>query len=162
MKRLSLLIGFVSLFLGIYLFNQPFAAVGAIAWILALIIFLSGLNQLRFYFYLPEEHRPLLLLIRAIGSSLVGFVLLTSSAFFRSNLILSVLSVWLLILGVSRLMMRSNLPQNQNDRRQTWGILGVGLLLFIAPVFSSVFIGKFFSLIFIMIGLSTLFFGKRF
>ncbi|MFC5631296.1 MULTISPECIES: DUF308 domain-containing protein [Streptococcus] len=162
MKTLSLIISISSLILGIYLFNHPFAAVGTIASVIAFVIFVTGLNQLRLYFYLPETHRSLRLLVKASLSTLVGFLLMTSSAFFRSNLILSMLSLWLLILGISRLMMGTSSLQNRNDKRQTWGILGIGLLLFIAPVFSSVFIGKFFSLIFIIIGASTMLLGKRF
>ncbi|RLY05392.1 DUF308 domain-containing protein [Streptococcus hillyeri] len=162
MKTLPLLLGGISLMLGLYLFNHPFAAVGTIASVIAFVIFVTGLNQLRLYFYLPEMHRSLRLLVKASLSTLVGFLLMTSSAFFRSSLVLSIVAFWLLVIGISRLLVQPAFPQSPVKKQHTWGILAVGLLLFIAPVFSAVFIGKFFSLIFIMIGVSTMLLGKRF
>lgn len=161
MKTFPLFAGGASLILGLYLFNNPFAAVGTVAWILAFFILISGINGLRFYFSLPESYRSFSLLIRSGSSLLIGFLLLTSSSFFRSTLTLSVVSVWLLILGISRLMMNTVTSYGFNGKQQGWTMIIIGLFLLIAPVFSSVFIGKLISILLLMIGVSSLLFAFK-
>lgn len=161
MKNVSLTSGIFFLLAGLYLFNNPFAAVGTIAWIVALFIFISGISSLQYYLSQPSGYRPLLLLIQSLVSIFLGLSLMASSAFSRSNLVMLFVSSWLIILGFVRFFGKGQSYTTNHVQNNGLVLIGIGLLLFLAPVFSSVFIGKFLSLIFIMIGASALLFAIR-
>lgn len=86
---------------------------------------------------------------------------MASSAFSRSNLVMLFVSSWLIILGFVRFFGKGQSYTTNHVQNNGLVLIGIGLLLFLAPVFSSVFIGKFLSLIFIMIGASALLFAIR-
>ena len=44
MKYFSLTAGVISLLIGFYLFASPLATISTIGWILALFVFISGIN----------------------------------------------------------------------------------------------------------------------
>lgn len=49
MKRLSLWSGILALLIGIFLFVHPFTTTAMIGWIIALLVFMSGITSLLMY-----------------------------------------------------------------------------------------------------------------
>ncbi|MFU2181091.1 DUF308 domain-containing protein [Streptococcus hyovaginalis] len=162
MKSFSLLAGLLSLLIGFYLFNQPLSAVATIGWLLALLIFIWGIQGLFAYF--KRQRKTIWQLLQAIVSTVFGLVLLGSSALSLSRLVISFVAYWILTIAILRMM------SGYQTRKMGFGnstlnsgiaMFLLGLVLLLGPVLTSVFIGKFLSLVFIILGFSVLVFSFR-
>ncbi|WP_242258935.1 DUF308 domain-containing protein [Streptococcus thoraltensis] len=159
MKLLTLLPSLFSLLLGFYLFNQPLSAIASIGWLIALMIFVWGIQGLLTYFRGDSAQRTIWQLLQASVTIIFGFILLGSSAFSLSRLVITIIAYWILVIGFLRLVSGYQLQQAGFGKRTLLsglGLLLLGVLLLASPIFTSVFIGKFLSLIFLMIGFSGL------
>lgn len=161
MRNASLLFGLGFILLGFYLFNNPLAAVGSVAWILAFYILMSGIQNLRRYLSLPSQYRSLMLLVQAVGSIFLGLSLVAGSSFVRSNLLLTFVGFWLVFIGILAYFGKRQSYSAYSRANKSWVFLLIGLVFLIAPIYSSVFIGKLLSLICFMIGGSALLFQKQ-
>lgn len=159
MKLLTLLPSLFSLLLGFYLSNQPLSAIASIGWLIALMIFVWGIQGLLTYFRGDSAQRTIWQLLQASVTIIFGFILLGSSAFSLSRLVITIIAYWILVIGFLRLVSGYQLQQAGFGKRTLFsglGLLLLGVLLLASPIFTSVFIGKFLSLIFLVIGFSGL------
>ncbi|MGT2832931.1 DUF308 domain-containing protein [Streptococcus halotolerans] len=157
MKLLTLIPSLFSLILGFYLFNKPLSAIASIGWLIALMIFVWGVQSLLTYFRSDSSQRTVWQLLQAIVTIIFGFILLGSSAFSLSRLVITIIAYWILVVGILRLISSYQLRRSGFTKRtflSGWGLLLLGILLLASPIFTSVFIGKFLSLILLVIGFS--------
>ncbi|MEQ9764322.1 DUF308 domain-containing protein [Streptococcus jiangjianxini] len=157
MKLLTLIPSLFSLVLGIYLFNKPLSAIASIGWLLALMIFVWGIQSLLSYLRSDSSQRTIWQLLQAIVTIIFGFILLGSSAFSLSRLVITIIAYWILVVAILRLISSYQLRQagvSKHSLLSGWGLLLLGILLLASPIFTSVFIGKFLSLILLVIGFS--------
>ena len=75
MKRLSLWSGILALLIGIFLFVHPFTTTAMIGWIIALLVFMSGITSL--LMYTNSVERSFWYLLQSILSIIFGIILLT-------------------------------------------------------------------------------------
>lgn len=80
MKIITLIPSLFSLLLGFYLFNHPLSAIASIGWLLALMIFVWGIQSLLTYFRSNQSRRNIWQLLQAVVTVVFGFILLGSSA----------------------------------------------------------------------------------
>lgn len=162
MKYFSLSAGIITLIIGLYLFFNPLATLATIGWVLALAIFISGISGLNRYFSTDKQHRNIWSLLQHTISLIFGFLLLTSSTFSLSNAVTLLLSYWLFIVGALRLIAGIKLNQfesglGRNDIISAIITLILALILFAHPILSAAIIGRLISIIFISIGISSLY-----
>ncbi|WP_438835325.1 DUF308 domain-containing protein [Streptococcus pluranimalium] len=164
MKIITLIPSLFSLLLGFYLFNQPLSAIASIGWLLALMIFVWGIQSLLSYFRSNQSRRNIWQLLQAVVTVVFSFILLGSSAFSLSRLVITIIAYWVLVIGILRLLSGYQLQQagiGKATLLSGLSFLILGLLLLASPIFTSVFIGKFLSLIFLLLGFSGLLVSLR-
>lgn len=164
MKRLSLWSGVIALLIGIWLFVRPFTATAMIGWIIAFLVFMSGLTSL--IMYTNSVERQFWYLLQSILSIVFGIILLSSSAFSLSNVVITVAAYWILISGFLRLVggiqMRKAGFYDAN-RFLSSAILAIflGIFLLFNPTLSAIFIGRLTGLLLIAVGASGIAFSFR-
>ncbi|MFS1663567.1 HdeD family acid-resistance protein [Streptococcus sp. zg-JUN1979] len=163
MKYFPLATGIVSLLFGFFLLARPLATVSTLGWILALFVFVSGVNGIMDYFHQPHGKRSIWILIQHTISIVFGFALITSSSFAKINVVIMILAYWVLLSGFLRLVTAAQLRRAQFPSAEVSyfflaGIFAVifGFLLLSAPVFFSALIGNFIAFVLIFIGISSL------
>ncbi|MBM7642887.1 DUF308 domain-containing protein [Streptococcus loxodontisalivarius] len=163
MKWFPLTAGAIVTLVGIYLFVNPAVVTATIAWLFALVMFVSGISTLIAYF--SGERGHLLQLIQAVISIIFGFILLSSSTWALSNVAVTILAYWLLISAIVQFSHAYRLRQtgfSGNSQLSTALVaLVFALLLFSAPFFSAAVIGRFVAVLVIISGISTLSFFFR-
>ena len=102
MKRLSLWSGILALLIGIFLFVHPFTTTAMIGWIIALLVFMSGITSL--LMYTNSVERSFWYLLQSILSIIFGIILLSSSAMSLSSAVITIAAYWILISGILRLI----------------------------------------------------------
>lgn len=105
MKRLSLWSGILALLIGIFLFVHPFTTTAMIGWIIALLVFMSGITSL--LMYTNSVERSFWYLLQSILSIIFGIILLSSSAMSLSSAVITIAAYWILISGILRLLVVS-------------------------------------------------------
>lgn len=166
MKKFSLLAGIIGLLIGLYLFIHPFTTTAMIGWMLALLVFFTGLTSLLSYFSNTTGQRSIWYLIQGIFSLVFGFIILTSSAMAISSTVIVITSYWILLSGIFRLIaglqMRKSgfVEANQLLISASIAIL-LGIFLLFNPVLSAIFIGRLVGLLLIAIGISGIIFSVR-
>ncbi|MCR8967225.1 DUF308 domain-containing protein [Streptococcus zalophi] len=156
MKKTILFFGIGFLVIGLYLFFNPLVSIASIAWIIALIIATMGLMNLHTYLSLEKYYRSNWLLLQSLIKIILGLILLTSSAFSLSSIVMSFIGLGLLIIGAInfKISIRSN--RRTLNKTNTTGssiftfLLGIVFLL--NPTFSAGVIGYFLSLVLMIIG----------
>ena len=164
MKRLSLWSGVIALLIGIWLFIRPFTTTAMIGWIIAFLVFMSGLTSL--IMYTNSVERQFWYLLQSILSIVFGIILLSSSAFSLSNVVVTVAAYWILISGFLRLVggiqMRKAGFYDAN-RFLISAILAIflGIFLLFNPTLSAIFIGRLTGLLLMAVGASGIAFSFR-
>ena len=164
MKYFSLTAGVISLLIGFYLFASPLATISTIGWILALFVFISGINGIVTYFHQINSERNIWMLIQSTLSIIFGFLLITSSTFARSSVVITILAYWVLVSGILRLITgyqlgRADFPKSDSNRYLIGGVIAIifAIILFSSPILSAALIGRFVALILIAIGISSIY-----
>ncbi|MCS4488306.1 DUF308 domain-containing protein [Streptococcus sciuri] len=164
MKYFSLTTGAISLLFGIYLFTSPLATVSTIGWILAVFIFIYGINGITTYFHHINNERNVWMLIQSTFSVIFGLLLITGSTFARSSIVIMILAYWMLVSGILRLITgyqlnRAGFPKSDSNHYFVSGILAIifAIIFFSSPILSAAIIGRFVALIPIAIGISSIY-----
>ena len=156
MKRLSLWSGVIALLIGIWLFVRPFTTTAMIGWIIAFLVFMSGLTSL--IMYTNSVERQFWYLLQSILSIVFGIILLSSSAFSLSNVVVTVAAYWILISGFLR-----KAGFYDANRFLISAILAIflGIFLLFNPTLSAIFIGRLTGLLLMAVGASGIAFSFR-
>lgn len=164
MKRLSLWSGILALLIGIFLFVHPFTTTAMIGWIIALLVFMSGITSL--LMYTNSVERSFWYLLQSILSIIFGIILLSSSAMSLSSAVITIAAYWILISGILRLiggfqMRRAGFYDANRFLSSAVLAILLGLFLLFNPALSAVFIGRLTGLLLMAVGVSGIAFSFR-
>lgn len=162
MKWFPLLAGIIACLAGFYLFTNPLVTVATVGWFLALFVLISGITGLMAYFTTDKEYRNLWFLVQNILSIVFGFILLSSSAFSLSGAVITILAYWVLLSGLLRLfgglqLRRLGFPGAGTSLGSAIIAIIFGLVLLGQPILTAAIIGRFVGLLFIAIGISSIY-----
>lgn len=164
MKRLSLWSSILALLIGIFLFVHPFTTTAMIGWIIALLVFMSGITSL--LMYTNSVERSFWYLLQSILSIIFGIILLSSSAMSLSSAVIMIAAYWILISGILRLiggfqMRRAGFYDANRFLSSAVLAILLGLFLLFNPALSAIFIGRLTGLLLIAVGVSGIAFSFR-
>lgn len=164
MKRLSLWSGILALLIGIFLFVHPFTTTAMIGWIIALLVFMSGITSL--LMYTNSVERSFWYLLQSILSIIFGIILLSSSAMALSSAVITIAAYWILISGILRLiggfqMRRAGFYDANRFLSSAVLAILLGLFLLFNPALSAIFIGRLTGLLLMAVGVSGIAFSFR-
>lgn len=164
MKRLSLWSGILALLIGIFLFVHPFTTTAMIGWIIALLVFMSGITSL--LMYTNSVERSFWYLLQSILSIIFGIILLSSSAMSLSSAVITIAAYWILISGILRLiggfqMRRAGFYDANRFLSSAVLAIFLGLFLLFNPALSAIFIGRLTGLLLMAVGVSGIAFSFR-
>lgn len=164
MKRLSLWSSILALLIGIFLFVYPFTTTAMIGWIIALLVFMSGITSL--LMYTNSVERSFWYLLQSILSIIFGIILLSSSAMSLSSAVITIAAYWILISGILRLiggfqMRRAGFYDANRFLSSAVLAILLGLFLLFNPALSAIFIGRLTGLLLIAVGVSGIAFSFR-
>lgn len=164
MKRLSLWSGILALLIGIFLFVHPFTTTAMIGWIIALLVFMSGITSL--LMYTNSVERSFWYLLQSILSIIFGIILLSSSAMSLSSAVITIAAYWFLLSGILRLiggfqMRRAGFYDANRFLSSAVLAILLGLFLLFNPALSAIFIGRLTGLLLMAIGVSGIAFSFR-
>ncbi|MCR5051959.1 MAG: DUF308 domain-containing protein [Streptococcus sp.] len=164
MKRLSLWSGILALLIGIFLFVHPFTTTAMIGWIIALLVFMSGITSL--LMYTNSVERSFWYLLQSILSIIFGIILLSSSAMSLSSAVITIAAYWILISGILRLiggfqMRRAGFYDANRFLSSAVLAILLGLFLLFNPALSAIFIGRLTGLLLMAVGVSGVAFSFR-
>lgn len=164
MKRLSLWSSILALLIGIFLFVYPFTTIAMIGWIIALLVFMSGITSL--LMYTNSVERSFWYLLQSILSIIFGIILLSSSAMSLSSAVIMIAAYWILISGILRLiggfqMRRAGFYDANRFLSSAVLAILLGLFLLFNPALSAIFIGRLTGLLLIAVGVSGIAFSFR-
>lgn len=164
MKRLSLWSGILALLIGIFLFVHPFTTTAMIGWIIALLVFMSGITSL--LMYTNNVERSFWYLLQSILSIIFGIILLSSSAMSLSSAVITIAAYWILISGILRLiggfqMRRAGFYDANRFLSSAVLAILLGLFLLFNPALSAIFIGRLTGLLLMAVGVSGIAFSFR-
>ncbi|MCY7171940.1 Uncharacterized membrane protein HdeD, DUF308 family [Streptococcus gallolyticus] len=164
MKRLSLWSGILALLIGIFLFVHPFTTTAMIGWIIALLVFMSGITSL--LMYTNSVERSFWYLLQSILSIIFGIILLSSSAMSLSSAVITIAAYWILLSGILRLiggfqMRRAGFYDANRFLSSAVLAILLGLFLLFNPALSAIFIGRLTGLLLMAIGVSGIAFSFR-
>lgn len=164
MKRLSLWSGILALLIGIFLFVHPFTTTAMIGWIIALLVFMSGITSL--LMYTNSVERSFWYLLQSILSIIFGIILLSSSAMSLSSAVITIAAYWILISGILRLiggfqMRRAGFYDANRFLSSAVLAILLGLSLLFNPALSAIFIGRLTGLLLMAVGVSGIAFSFR-
>ena len=154
MKRLSLWSGILALLIGIFLFVHPFTTTAMIGWIIALLVFMSGITSL--LMYTNSVERSFWYLLQSILSIIFGIILLSSSAMSLSSAVITIAAYWILISGILRLI-----GGFQMRKAGFYDANRFLLFLLLNPALSAIFIGRLTGLLLMAVGGSGIAFSFR-
>lgn len=157
MKHLTLGSGILALLIGIFLFIHPFTTTAMIGWIIALLVFISGLASL--FIYTNNPQKSIWQLLQSILSIVFGIILLSSSAMSLSSVVITLAAYWILISGFLRFiggMQVRQLEGKAANHLLVSAIIAIliGLFFLFNPTLSAIFIGRFTGLLLMVGGLS--------
>ena len=157
MKWFPLVGGILSILYSFFLFAQPLTSVATIAWIIALVIFASGISSFLEYIN-HSDNRSFWQLIQSLFSIIIGFVLLISSVFSLAIAFMTVIAYWVLFSGILRLLTgfqlrRLGFPRSSLHIYSAVLTIIFGLVLLGAPLLSASVIGLLIALVFLFVGL---------
>lgn len=164
MKRLSLWSGILALLIGIFLFVHPFTTTAMIGWIIALLVFMSGITSL--LMYTNSVERSFWYLLQSILSIIFGIILLSSSAMSLSSAVITIAAYWIILSGILRLiggfqMRRAGFYDANRFLSSAVLAILLGLFLLFNPALSAIFIGRLTGLLLMAIGVSGIAFSFR-
>lgn len=164
MKRLSLWSGILALLIGIFLFVHPFTTTAMIGWIIALLVFMSGITSL--LMYTNSVERSFWYLLQSILSIIFGIILLSSSVMSLSSAVITIAAYWILISGILRLiggfqMRRAGFYDANRFLSSAVLAILLGLFLLFNPALSAIFIGRLTGLLLMAVGVSGIAFSFR-
>ncbi|MGY3779784.1 DUF308 domain-containing protein [Streptococcus gallolyticus] len=164
MKRLSLWSSILALLIGIFLFVHPFTTTAMIGWIIALLVFMSGITSL--LMYTNSVERSFWYLLQSILSIIFGIILLSSSAMSLSSAVITIAAYWILISGILRLiggiqMRRAGFYDANRFLSSAVLAILLGLFLLFNPALSAIFIGRLTGLLLMAVGVSGIAFSFR-
>lgn len=165
MKWFPLMAGLLSLIYGLFLFAYPLSSVATVAWIIALIIFASGVSSFVAYFANPD-YRSRWQLVQSSLSIIFGLILLSSSVFSLTTAFMTIIAYWVLVSGILRLLTALRLRKTGYPRyaiNYSGAVLTIlfGLVLLGAPLFSASLIGIIVASFFVLVGLSLILLATR-
>ena len=157
MKWFPLVGGILSILYAFFLFAHPLTSVATIAWIIALVIFVSGISNFLEYIN-HRDNRSFWQLIQSIFSIVIGFILLISSVFSLAIAFMTIIAYWILFSGILRLLTGLQLRKLRfpsSSLHISSAILTIifGLVLLGTPLFSASVIGFLVALVFLFVGL---------
>ena len=157
MKRLSLWSSILALLIGIFLFVHPFTTTAMIGWIIALLVFMSGITSL--LMYTNSVERSFWYLLQSILSIIFGIILLSSSAMSLSSAVIMIAAYWILVSGILRLiggfqMRRAGFYDANRFLSSAVLAILLGLFLLFNPALSAIFIGRLTGLLLMAVGVS--------
>ncbi|EHI74264.1 conserved hypothetical, predicted membrane protein (TMS5) [Streptococcus criceti] len=160
MKWFPLIGGVFSILYAVFLFANPLTSVATIAWIIALIIFVTGIASFLEYLNSPQ-YRSIWQLIQSLLSVVFGFVLLSSSVFSLTKAFMTIIAYWVLLSGLLRLvtgvqLRRAGYPRYSINLSSAVLTILFGLILLGSPLFSASIIGIMVAFFFLMIGIALL------
>ncbi|MGT2772474.1 DUF308 domain-containing protein [Streptococcus marimammalium] len=154
--KTPLYFGIGCLLLGLYLFFNPLVSIASIAWIVAFIITLMGLFNLRAYLTVEKQFQNNWLLLQSLMKIIIGIILLTSSAFSLSQIVMSFIGLALLIISVINLKINNRFNKQLLNKASITDyslvIFLLGIIFLLNPSFSAGVIGYFLSLLLMVIG----------
>ena len=165
MKRLSLWSGILALLIGIFLFVHPFTTTAMIGWLIAFLVFISGITSL--LLYINSINRSFWYLLQSMLSIIFGIILLSSSAMSLSSAVITIAAYWILISGILRLIGGFQMRKvgfDDANRFLASAVLAIiiGFFLLFNPALSAIFIGRLVGLLLITAGISGIVFSFRF
>ncbi|MCU9534432.1 DUF308 domain-containing protein [Streptococcus sp. CSL10205-OR2] len=154
--KTTLYFGIGCLLLGLYLFFNPLVSIASIAWIVAFIITVMGLFNLRTYLSLEKQYQNNWLLLQSLIKIILGLILLTSSALSLSQIVMSFIGLGFLIVGAISLKINNRFNKQLSHKTSMTGsslvIFLLGIVFLLNPSFSAGVIGYFLSLLLMIIG----------
>ncbi|MGT2928748.1 HdeD family acid-resistance protein [Streptococcus dentasini] len=160
MKWFPLIGGVFSILYAGFLFANPLTSVATIAWIIALVIFVTGIASFLEYLNNPQ-YRSIWQLVQSLLSVVFGFLLLSSSVFSLTKAFMTIIAYWVLLSGLLRLvtgiqLRRSGYPRYSINLSSAVLTILFGLILLGSPLFSASIIGIMVAFFFFMIGIALL------
>lgn len=156
MKKTTLYFGVGFLLIGLYLFFNPLVSIASIAWVIALVIASMGFMNLCTYQSLEKNDKNNWLLVQSLVKIIIGLILLTSSAFSLSSIVMSFIGLGLLIIGAINFKISNFSNKKILNKTHTTGSLIftflLGIIFLLNPTFSAGVIGYFLSLVLMIIG----------
>ena len=122
-KYISLLSGLLFLIAGIYMIYNPLF----IAYTMNII---EGVSQLSAYFYEKHESRSIWRLIEGIISIVIGIYFLIGDSIGLPIAFITVIGIWLIIIGISRLMMARRVMEFERNIAKRLIVAGIVEIIF--------------------------------
>ena len=129
-KYISLLSGVLFLTVGIYMIYNPLFIAYTMNIIFCILLLVEGVSQLSAYFYEKHEGRSVWRLIEGIISIVMGIYFLIGDSLGIPVAIIVVVGIWLVLVGISRLMMSRRVIEFEKNIGQRLIVAGIVEIIF--------------------------------
>ena len=129
-KYISLLSGVLFLTVGIYMIYNPLFIAYTMNIIFCILLLVEGISQLSAYFYEKHEGRSIWRLIEGIISIVIGIYFFIGDSIGLPLAFITVIGIWLIIIGISRLMMARRVMEFERNIGQRLIVVGIVEIIF--------------------------------
>ncbi|EGG89574.1 hypothetical protein HMPREF0491_00704 [Lachnospiraceae oral taxon 107 str. F0167] len=147
-KYFSLLSGIVFLIAGIYMIINPLFIAYTMNIIFCVLLLIEGVSQISAYLSEKREGRSNWRLIEGIVSIIIGIYFLAGDSLGFPIAIIVAVGIWLLLIGISKLLMGMRVIKFERNIGQRLIIIAVIQILFgITVIINPVFVASYISLL---------------
>lgn len=161
MKVVNIVLGILTVILGVFCLFRPGIAFVSAAWMLGALLLLAGVNII--VFQLQAEKKSALGILKAVILIIVGVLLLVNnfSALFADTIILYMIGIGFVVSGITQIIRSLSIKKNGDS---TWGwMMAAGILLVLGglfavahPILTAISVGYFMAFSILCDGISML------
>lgn len=161
MKTVNIILGILTIILGVFCLFRPGIAFVSAAWMLGALLLLAGINII--VFQLQAEKKSGLGILKAVILIIVGVLLLVNnfSALFADTIILYMIGIGFVVSGITQIVRSLSIKKNGDS---TWGwMMAAGILLVLGglfavahPIITAISVGYFMAFSILCDGISML------
>ena len=129
-KYVSLISGLLFLISGIYMIYNPLFIAYTMNIIFCILLIIEGVSQISAYMYEKHESRSIWRLIEGIISIVIGIYFFIGDSLGLPLAFITVIGIWLIIIGISRLMMARRVMEFERNIAKRLIVAGILEIIF--------------------------------
>ena len=129
-KYVSLISGLLFLISGIYMIYNPLFIAYTMNIIFCILLIIEGVSQISAYIYEKHESRSIWRLIEGIISIVIGIYFLIGDSLGLPLAFITVIGIWLIIIGISRLLMARRVMEFERNIAKRLIVAGILEIIF--------------------------------
>ena len=128
-KYVSLISGLLFLISGIYMIYNPLFIAYTMNIIFCILLIIEGVSQISAYIYEKHESRSIWRLIEGIISIVIGIYFFIGDSIGLPLAFITVIGIWLIIIGISRLMMAKRVMEFERNIAKIAYLIAIALII---------------------------------